>query len=153
VGRSDIGPRATHFSGYCCWFDVGPRAIHFTGYCCWFMWGLWATHFTGYCCYICGASGSTLYWVLLFVYVGPRATHLIGYCWFKWHLGQHTLLAIVVGLWGASDIALYWVLLWTMRGFGQHTLLGIKRATIRQISYSQLAPSPQNVRRTDIHVC
>jgi hypothetical protein len=45
---------------------VGPRATHFTGYCCWFT-------------KVCGASGSTLYWVLL-AYVGSRATHFTGYC-------------------------------------------------------------------------
>jgi hypothetical protein len=54
---------------------VGPRATHFTGYCCWLT-------------KVCGASGNTLYWVLLLVYVG-------------WGLGQHTLLGIVVGLCGA----------------------------------------------------
>jgi hypothetical protein len=31
---------------------VGPRATHFTGYCCWFA-------------KVCGASGNTLYWVSL----------------------------------------------------------------------------------------
>jgi hypothetical protein len=45
-------------------------------------------------------------------------------------LWQHTLLAIVVGLRGASDNTLCWVLLWVMRGFGQHTLLGIIRSDV-----------------------
>jgi hypothetical protein len=58
-----------------------------------------------------GASGNTLYWVLLLVDVG---------------LGQHTLLAIVVD-------TLYCALLWVMRGFGQHTLLGIIRSDVRRL--------------------
>jgi hypothetical protein len=45
-------------------------------------------------------------------------------------LRQHTLLRIVVALRGASDNTLYWVLLWVMRGFGQHTLLGIIRSDV-----------------------
>jgi hypothetical protein len=74
-----VVPRATHFTGYCCWFDVGPRATHFTGYCCWFMcfeqhftvycfwfmWGLWQHTNTQGIVGLCGASGNTLYWVLL----------------------------------------------------------------------------------------
>jgi hypothetical protein len=58
---------------------------------------------------LCGASGNALYWILLLVYVGPRATHFTGYCcWFTWGLGQHTLLDIVDGSCG---------------GLLQHTLL------------------------------
>jgi hypothetical protein len=50
---------------------------------------------------LCGASGDTLQWVLLLVYVGPQATHFTGYyCWFMWGLGQHTSMGIVVGLCG-----------------------------------------------------
>jgi hypothetical protein len=108
----------------------------------------------------CRASGKTLYWVLLLVYVGASGDTLYwvlllasGNCWFMWPLGQHallgiaglcavlllvmlrlgqlhTLLAIVVGLWVASDNTLYWVLLWDMRGFGQHTLLAIIRSDV-----------------------
>jgi hypothetical protein len=46
---------------------VGPRATHFTGHCCWLT-------------KVCGVSGNTLYWVLLFGLRGPRATHITGYC-------------------------------------------------------------------------
>jgi hypothetical protein len=124
VGWSDVGHRVTHFTGYCCWFEVGPRERHFTGYCCWSIgghgqhtllgivglcasgntlrgtavglcgasgntlyWVLlvyvvpWATHFTGYCCWLCCASGNTPYSLLLLVYEGPRTTHFTGYCW------------------------------------------------------------------------
>jgi hypothetical protein len=65
----------------------------------------------------CGCRNSTLYWVLLLVYVGPPATHFTGYCcWFTWSLRQHTLLGIVVG-YGASGNTLYWILLlvWGLR--------------------------------------
>jgi hypothetical protein len=66
---------------------------------------------------LCGASGNTLYWVLLLVYVGAWATHFTGYCcWFTWGLGQHTLLGIVVGLHGALGNTLYWVLLLVYMG-------------------------------------
>jgi hypothetical protein len=74
---------------------------------------------------LCGASGNTVHWVLLLVYVGPRATHLTGYCWFMWHLGQHILLGIVVGL-GLCGVLLlvmlrlgnthYWLLLLVYEG-------------------------------------
>jgi hypothetical protein len=74
--------------------DVGPRAIHLTGYCCLFT-------------KVCGASGNTLYWELLLVYVGSRATLLLG---------------IVVGFCGASDNTLYWVLLFGLRGALGNTL-------------------------------
>jgi hypothetical protein len=70
---------------------VGSRATHFTGYGCWFMWGLgqhtllgivvghmWFTLASGIVVGLCGASGNTLYWVLLLVYVGPWATHITG---------------------------------------------------------------------------
>jgi hypothetical protein len=107
-----MGPRATHFTGYCCWFNkvVGPQAAHFTGYCCWFMWGLgqhtllgiivvfmWGLGqhtLLGIVAWFTWASGNTHYWVLLLVYAG---------------LGQHTLLDIVVGLCGTLGNTLYWV--------------------------------------------
>jgi hypothetical protein len=61
----------------------------------------------------CGASGKTLYWVLLLVYVGPRE-HITGYCcWLMW--------ASIL----ASGNTLYWVLFFAMLHLGQHTLLGI----------------------------
>jgi hypothetical protein len=41
-----------------------------------FMWGL-GQHM-GIVVGLCGASGKTLYWVLLLVYVGPWATHFTG---------------------------------------------------------------------------
>jgi hypothetical protein len=96
------GPRGTHLTGYCCWFDVGLRATHFNGYRFWFMSGPRQHTFnTGYCCLfmclgqrftgycnavgLCGASGNTPMLRILLVYVAPR-------------IGQHTLLGIVVGL-------------------------------------------------------
>jgi hypothetical protein len=90
---------------------VGARATHFTGYCCWFMWGLGQHTLLDIVVGLCGASGNTLYWVLLLVYAGlgqhtllgivvglrgPRATHFTGYCcWLMWGLWQHTLLLLV----------------------------------------------------------
>jgi hypothetical protein len=48
--------------------------------------------------------------IVVWVYVGPRATHFTGYCCLVYAgLGQHTLLGIVVGLCGALDNTLYWV--------------------------------------------
>jgi hypothetical protein len=88
-----------------------PRATHFTGYWSWFTWGLGQHTLLGIDLGLRGASGNTLYWVLLLVYVGLGNTRYTGYCcWFTWGLGQHTLLGIV-GLRGASDNTLYWVLL------------------------------------------
>jgi hypothetical protein len=55
---------------------------------------------------LCGASGKTLYWVLLLVNVGPWATHFTGYCCRVNMRGfwQHTLLGIIVGLmWAFSN--------------------------------------------------
>jgi hypothetical protein len=55
---------------------------------------------------LCGASGNTLHWVLVYA-VAPRATYFSGYgsCWFMWGTvvgykcmlrhGQHTLLGIL----------------------------------------------------------
>jgi hypothetical protein len=88
------------------------------------MWGHGQHTLLGIVVGLCGASGNTLYWVLLLVYMGPRATHITGYCcWFMWGLGQHTLLNIVVDLCGASGNTLYFC--WVIQSFGQHTLLGI----------------------------
>jgi hypothetical protein len=54
-------------------------------------------------------------WGIVVGYVAPWATHVTGYCcWF------------MMGL----DNTLYLVLLWVMRGFGQHTLLGIIRSDV-----------------------
>jgi hypothetical protein len=90
---------------------VGPQATHFTGYCCWFIAsGNTLLGIAVGLCMLCGTSANTIYWVLLLVML---------------RLGQHTLLAIVLGVRGASDNTLYWVLLWVMQGFGQHTLLDI----------------------------
>jgi hypothetical protein len=55
------------------------------------MWGL-GQHTSVGIVGLCGTSGNTLYWVLLYVML---------------RLGQHTLLAIVVGLMEASDNTLY----------------------------------------------
>jgi hypothetical protein len=86
--------RATHFTGYnvLLLVYVGPRAAHFTGYCCWLMWDL------NWVLLVYVAPRATLYWVLMFVYMGivvgyvvPRETHLTCYCcWFMRGLGQHT---------------------------------------------------------------
>jgi hypothetical protein len=56
---------------------VGPRETHFTGYCCWFTWGLGQDTLLGIVVGLRGASGNILYWILLLVYVGPLATHFI----------------------------------------------------------------------------
>jgi hypothetical protein len=91
---------------------------------------------------LCGVSGNTLYWVLLLVHVGSRATHFTVYCcWFMWGLGQHTLLGIVFWFTWASGNTHYWVLLlvyvgprathftgyccWLTWGLGQHTFLDL----------------------------
>jgi hypothetical protein len=121
-----VGPRARHFTGYCCWFDVGPRARHVTGYCCWLMWGLGqrtllgivvglcapGNTLLGIAVGLCGTSGNTPYWVLFVVgYVAPRATHFTGYCCcFTRGLGEHTLLGIVL------NYARFWAAHFT----GQH---------------------------------
>jgi hypothetical protein len=136
--------------------------------------GPWATHFTGYCCWfytkVGGASGNTIYWVLLFGLRGLRATHITGYCCLVYvGLRQHTLLGIVVGLCGASGNTLYWVLLfglrgprathitgdcwWFMWGLGQHThkqnhmpLLPYLRNNLlyKLLAYSQTCTLPQS---------
>jgi hypothetical protein len=78
-----VGLRATHFTGYCYWFDVEPRATHFTGYCCWLMWGHGQHTLLGSVVGLC-ASGDTSLGIALGL-CGPRATHLIGYCcWSMW---------------------------------------------------------------------
>jgi hypothetical protein len=71
------------------------------------------------------------FWVLLLVYMGPRATHFTGYCWFMWRLGQHTLwvlllvyVGIVVGYVSPRATRRTGYCYWFMRGLGQHTLLG-----------------------------
>jgi hypothetical protein len=105
-----VGPRATHFTGYC-WFMclgetlywvlllvyVGPRATHITGpqmpqrrpfQNCIARIMMNKDYklntlqwITGYCCWLCCASGTTPYWLLLLAYEGPRTTHLnTGYC-------------------------------------------------------------------------
>jgi hypothetical protein len=114
--------------------DVGPRVTHVLGIVV---------------VNLSGASGNTLYWVLL---LGPRqdtllgivvgsceasgntltgyccwfmclGQHFTGFCWFMW--GQHTLLGIVLGyvVPQASNFTGYCC--WFMRGLRQHTLLGI----------------------------
>jgi hypothetical protein len=64
---------------------------------------------------LCGASGNTLYWVLLLVYVGPRATRtLLGVVdWFTWDSGNAhywVLLLVYVGPWAThftgSDVVI-----------------------------------------------
>jgi hypothetical protein len=61
------------------------------------MWGLGQHTLLGIVVGLCASA--TPYWVLMLVYVGPRARHFTGYCcWFMWGLGQHTLLGIVVNV-------------------------------------------------------
>jgi hypothetical protein len=74
------------------------------------MWGLGQDTLLGIVVGLCGATGNTLYWVLVYVpratlywvlllvYVGPRATLYWVLLLVMLHLGQHTLLAIGVGL-------------------------------------------------------
>jgi hypothetical protein len=75
-----VVPRATHFTGYCCWFTkvCGASVTHITGHCCWLMWGLGQHALLGIVVGFTWASGNTHYWVLLLVYVGPRATQFTG---------------------------------------------------------------------------
>jgi hypothetical protein len=54
------------------------------GYC---SWGLWQHTLLGIFG-LCGASGNTLYWVLLLIYVGVLLLAMR-------RLGQHTLLGII----------------------------------------------------------
>jgi hypothetical protein len=169
-----VGPRATHFTGYCCRFMCLGQ--HFTGYCCWFMW----------------TSGNTLYLVMLLVMlhlgqhtslaivVGLRGAsdNALYYVllWAMRGFGQHTLLGII-----RSDVGRLhqWVqnnpfnnnsrkvevsvsvsppkLLKRIPHKQNHMALLscfpinlYKRATIRQISYSQTCTFPQTVRRTGI---
>jgi predicted alpha/beta hydrolase len=84
---------------------VGPLATHFTGYCCWFMWGLGQHILLGIAVGLFGASGNILHWVLLLAYVGPLVTHFTRYyCWVMLGFGQHILLCIIVGLmWAFSS--------------------------------------------------
>jgi hypothetical protein len=105
---------------------VGPRATHFSGYCCvGLMWGISDNTLYWVLLVYVGAAGDTLQWVLLLAYVGPqgntlnwvllvyvapRATHFTGYCcWFIWgivvgYVAPRTthILGIVVNLRGAS---------------------------------------------------
>jgi hypothetical protein len=90
-----VGPRATHFGGYCCWF-VGPRATQLTGYCR-FMWHLGQHTLLGIVVGLCGGFGQH---TLVGIVVG-----------LMWGRGQDTLLGIVVGFCGASGYTLHWVLL------------------------------------------
>jgi hypothetical protein len=94
------------------------------------MWGLGQDTLLGIDVGLCGASGNTLYWVLLLayvpqatlywvlllVYVGPRATHFTGYCYW---------------LCCASGNTIYWLLVLVYEGIGQHTLLGIVVGYVR----------------------
>jgi hypothetical protein len=87
---------------------VGPRARHFTGYCCWLMWGLGQHTLLDIVVGLC-ASGNTLLGIAVGL-CGPRATHFTGCCCWLCCASGNTLLAIVVGLRGASDNTLYWVM-------------------------------------------
>jgi hypothetical protein len=76
--------------------NVAPRATHFTGYCCWFMWG--------YCCWLCCAWGNTLYWVLLLVYEGPQTTEFTGFCCELCKVSGNTPYWVSLGLMQAAFI-------------------------------------------------
>jgi hypothetical protein len=106
------------------------------------MWGLGRHTLPGIIVDLLKYVGSTLYWVLLLVYVGSRATHFTGYCCWVYvgprathftgycclvyvGLGQHTLLGIVVGLRGPRATHITGYCCWFMWGLGQHTLLGL----------------------------
>jgi hypothetical protein len=68
---------------------VAPRATHFTGYCCWFMRGI----VVGYV----APRAYTPYWLLLLVYEieRPRTTHFTRYFCVMRGFGQHILLGII----------------------------------------------------------
>jgi hypothetical protein len=83
-----FGSRATHSAGYFCWLTEVCGASGNTLY-----WVL----LLGF-----GASGNTFYWVLLLVYLGPRATH------FTWGLGQHTLLGLMWAFSKGFKIIFFW---------------------------------------------
>jgi hypothetical protein len=96
-----VGPQATHFTEYCCWFMWGLGQHTLLGIVVGFMWGLGQHTLLGIVVWSTWASGNTHYRVLLLVYVGPRATYFTGYCcWFAWGLGQHTLLGL---MWAFSN--------------------------------------------------
>jgi hypothetical protein len=58
----------------------GPRATHFSGYCCWFMWGLGQHNLLDIVVGLYGTLGSTLYWVLL-GYARFQTTQFTGHHW------------------------------------------------------------------------
>jgi hypothetical protein len=117
-----VGPRATHFTGYCCWFTKVCGACLRQHTLLSIVVGLCGV--SGNTLYwvlllgLCGTSGNTLYWVLLFGLRGPRATHITGYCcWFTRASGNThycVLLLAYVGPWAThftgSDVGLQqWV--------------------------------------------
>jgi hypothetical protein len=179
-----VGPRVTHFTGYCCW----PMCLrqHFTGYCCWFMWGLGqhtllgivvgyvvlrqhtllaivvgyvvprTTHLTGYCCGLYEVLGSTLYWASLALMWGAFISG------FKINLFLSNSRKVVVSV-SVVSVSVVSVsvsapkLLKRISPHKQNHMVMVlhscfpinlfKRATIRQISYSQTCTFPQTVRR------
>jgi hypothetical protein len=80
-----VWPQATHFTGYCCWFMLGLGQHTLLGIVVGFMWVLGQHTLLGIDVWLTLASGNTHYWVLLLVYVGPRATQFTGHrCLFPW---------------------------------------------------------------------
>jgi hypothetical protein len=87
-----VAPRATHFTGYCCWLKCGGLWQHtLVGIVVGLMWGLgqdtllgivglfgglWLHTSLGIVVSLCGPSGNTLYWVLLLVYMGASGDTL-----------------------------------------------------------------------------
>jgi hypothetical protein len=72
-----------------------------------FTWGLGQHTLLGIVVGLRVASGNTLHWILLLVYVGSLATHFIVVYWVVRSFGQHTLLGIIVRLlYGSSAMGL-----------------------------------------------
>jgi hypothetical protein len=93
------GARATHFTGYCCWFDVGLGKTPYWILLLVYMWGLGQHNLLGIVVGLCASRKTLLGNTLLGIAVGlcgPRATH------FTWHC---CLLCC------ASENTLYWLLL------------------------------------------
>jgi hypothetical protein len=84
------------------------------------MWGLGQHTLLDIVVGSCGASGNTLYWILLLGYTGPQATYFTGIVvGLRGALGNTLLLDIVVGLCGASGNTLYCC--WVMRSYANPT--------------------------------
>jgi hypothetical protein len=127
----------------------------------------------------CGASGNTLYWVLL-VHVVPQATHFAGYCcWFMRGLGQHIppytlplhsmgtptaryfkrpVTSCCVCCFTRRTLLLAWMAYITRCVVSYCDLglcMGMTRCpyshTMEVIQYSTFSPVRQNIRKINIH--